>query len=524
MPGTPPSVLAVHSSVLRTVLRNAFERRVLGLLALLLLSFWGLACITDYNHPPGTRCIRMLAILIVELAGMMEFRRPWWGFYFLLLFWPQSLAIREFCAQYISPLFEGLPDFWGGPLACALTLAVLARNSTEAPLIPSAGKPSLPVRLFRGALWFFMVAYTLTAVIGYFRLNSPPAGWPVPHASWRVILNPGVSQLTPLTSILSLVPPLLLGLALLNLLADKPLSLRPPVQKLIALCCATGLLAAFQLFIQIKMGSSGYRFTGGWIPAGPFEHRNTAGPVFALFFGLAVMAAVRARHCGKDNNAVLFIISGMIMLLAAYRSTSRNALFMLLAMPWLALLARPTLVRICIAVLLPAAGLALLFWIPLPHSDPNPRNAVDRILLTVENARAGEMNGVSGGRTPLFMTALNIGRDFPLAGSGVGSFPILARPNSPYRAPGIVDAYGAAHSMPLNLFAESGIVVALGWLLLWVLLPLAVLLRAPRVRGAVLLLAFGIGNLVDTMWLVPGLNTLSVVLIYLTCCEIDLAC
>jgi hypothetical protein len=516
------AVLAPQSSVLREMLRNSLERRVLGLLSLLLLSLWALACITDYNHPPGVRYVRVLAILLVTLVGMLEFRRPWWGFYVLLLFWPQSLAIREFCVQFISPLFDGLPDFWGGPLACALTLGVLARESAERPLLPPLEKTPPPLRLFRGALWFFAGAYTLTAIIGYFRLNAPPPDWPIPHASWRVFLNPGVSQLTPLTSLLSLLPPLLLGLALLNLLADKPGVLQPPVQKLIALSCASGLLAALQLFIQIKMGSFGYRFTGGWIPAGPFEHRNTAGPVFALFFALACIAADRARRCGKVNNAALFLGSGMVLLLAAYMSTSRNALFILLAIPWLALLARPTVLRAAAAVLIPAAGLALVFWMPLPHSDPNPRNAVDRILLTIENARAGEVNGLSGGRTPLFQTALNIGRDFPLAGSGVGSFPILARPDSPYRAPGLVDAYGAAHSMPLNLFAESGIIVALGWLLLWILLPLAALLRAPRAGGVcVVLLAFGLGNLVDTMWLVPGITTFSILLIYLACCELS---
>ena len=522
VPGAPSD--SELKSDLRRVLRNSLERRMLGLVSLLLLGLWSLACITDYNHPPGTRCVRNLAILVVALVGRLECRRPWWGFFFLLLYWPQSLAIREFGVQFLSPLFEGLPDFWGGPLACALTLGVLAREHVESPLRPSAGRPSPSLRLFRAALWFFAAAYTLTAVIGYFRLNSPPADWPVPHASWRIFLNPGVSQLTPLTSLLALLPPLLLGLALLNLLSDKPGALRPPVQTLIALCCATGLIAALQLFIQIKTGSFGYRFTGGWIPAGPFEHRNTAGPVFALLFALAVIAAVRAYRGGKANTAALFLACGVVLLLAAYMSTSRNALFILLTLPWLALLTRPTPARFCLALLLPAAALALLFWLPLPHSTGTSQSALNRILLTIENARAGEMNGVSGGRTPLFQTALNIGRDFPLTGAGVGSFPVLARPDSPYRAPGSVDAYGAAHSMPLNLFAESGAVTALGWMLVWVLLPLAALLRAPRAGGlCVVLLAFGFGNLVDTMWLVPGLNTFSVVLIYLTCCEIALA-
>jgi hypothetical protein len=87
--------------------------------------------------------------------GILEFRRPWWGFYFLLLFWPQSLAIREFCIEYISQLLLACLISGGGPLACALILAMLAQNSAERPLIPTIGKLSPPVHLFRIALWFF---------------------------------------------------------------------------------------------------------------------------------------------------------------------------------------------------------------------------------------------------------------------------------------------------------------------------------------------------------------------------------
>jgi hypothetical protein len=118
------------------------------------------------------------------------------------------------------------------------------------------------------------------------------------------------------------------------------------------------------------------------------------------------------------------------------------------------------------------------------------------------------MKGVSGWPTPLFMTALNIGRDFPLAGSGVGSFPILARPDSPYRAPGIVDAYGAAHCNATQPVRLIGHLCRAGLVPVVALLPLATLLLVLGRAGGlcVVLLAFGLGNLVDTMWLVSGLK------------------
>src|SRR5437764_462470 len=94
----------VSAFELRSVLRNAFERRIVGGLDLALLAVWSVACITDFNHPPGTRYVRVLAILLVALIGRIELRRPWWGVSLFLLLWPQSLAIREFLALYVSPL------------------------------------------------------------------------------------------------------------------------------------------------------------------------------------------------------------------------------------------------------------------------------------------------------------------------------------------------------------------------------------------------------------------------------------
>lgn len=300
--------MADHTSALdlRTVMRNAFERRVLGLLALLLLVVWAVACVTDISHPHGVRHIRIASALIVALVGLTEYRRPWWGFSLFLLLWPQSLAIRELLIQRVCPAFASLPEFWGGPLACALTLAVLARHAAERPLIPRLETQPPWTGRFRTALWILFLAYTGTAVANFFLLSAPPPEWGIPSGSWRYFLESGVSRIRPLYAVTALMPPVLLGLALLNVAADKPGALRPPVQRLLALLCLTGIVAALQLFIQIKTGSFGYRFTGGWRPAGPFEHRNTAGPLFALFFTLALIAAWTARR-NSQPRALIFL-------------------------------------------------------------------------------------------------------------------------------------------------------------------------------------------------------------------------
>jgi hypothetical protein len=68
------------------------------------------------------------------------------------------------------------------------------------------------------------------------------------------------------------------------------------------------------------------------------------------------------------------------------------------------------------------------------------------------------------------------------------------------------------------LLAETGLVGFLSWLVLWVVWPLWATTRWPR--GNLLALAVlgaGLSNLLDTPWLVPGMGTVSVMLIVMAC-------
>jgi hypothetical protein len=312
---------------------------------------------------------------------------------------------------------------------------------------------------------------------------------------------------------------------MLNLYSDESIVgssavARPPVLNLIGICSITGLAAAVQLFVQISQGSFGYSFTGGWRPAGPFEHRNTAGPVLALFFMLALVGVYLANRARCKVAAAGLLFSALVLLTASYMTTSRNGILMLALFPWLLLFIRPNANRLLAALFLPVLCFGLVLWIPLPHSNPNSEAGMNRLLQSIECVRSSDFENLSGGRVALFRTAINISRDFPAMGAGVGTFPLLAQEGSNYRAKGIIDAYGAAHSIPLNLLAESGGFVALAWLAAWVILPWAMLIRAPRSGPlTVILLVAGLANIVDTMWMISGITTFSILLVLLSCCE-----
>ncbi|MGD0088572.1 MAG: hypothetical protein ABSE73_01505, partial [Planctomycetota bacterium] len=91
------------------------ERRLLALLTAFFFASWLLPCITDVNHPPGTRLVRIAAAVAALGVLWLEAARPWCGFYLFLVLWPHALIIRELlCRQ--SELWLQMPIFWSGPL------------------------------------------------------------------------------------------------------------------------------------------------------------------------------------------------------------------------------------------------------------------------------------------------------------------------------------------------------------------------------------------------------------------------
>lgn len=68
-------------------------------------------------------------------------------------------------------------------------------------------------------------------------------------------------------------------------------------------------------------------------------------------------------------------------------------------------------------------------------------------------------------RVRLWLTALHIGRDYPILGAGIGSFGSLF---PTYKIPGEYMAHGHPHSDPLNYLVETGILGVLAWIGIWV--------------------------------------------------------
>jgi O-antigen ligase len=140
--------------------------------------------------------------------------------------------------------------------------------------------------------------------------------------------------------------------------------------------------------------------------------------------------------------------------------------------------------------------------------------------------RAGNWDALTSYRSELYRSGERIFAAHPLLGSGPATFPMLTAPavQGVPPAPFAVSGQGAfysAHSMPINLAAETGIAGALAWIVMWLLIPAAALFRT-KLQNKWLWLAvlmIGVGTLLDTFWLAAGMATFSVLIMWMTCAE-----
>ncbi len=480
------------------------EKCAIAALSAALVLIWIAACFLDINAPAHARLIRALSGVAVLGLGVMEWRRPWTGFKLFFLLWPQGLVFREILAKGLSPSFDAIPTFWGGPLAAALTLAVLFRipiERKEAALDSGVDRGS---QKFRWALWTLALIWVASAVAGSVRLMNPPEGWRL-GSGWRQFLTPGMSVWTPLQSAVEVVPALLLGLALLNgsfgVDARKPSSVSTALLKCV---CAGLAVAAVELLFCYCMNC---HFTfDNTPPSGPFGHRNTTGPLCVLACVAAIWLALR-----MTSNVLkgLWAVVACLSLFAAYQSLSRNAYALAVCTGILALVYRPSKWRIAALILFALSCLITALWLPLPDREAVPA-AVRRVVDSINELRSGEFNNLTAHRGGLWITCWHIFLSFPILGSGPGTFGMIAYPGSPFAGPVSVESgMAAAHSMPLNILAECGPIAAVAWCVVWLFNPLASLVKRTANPWTILALLIGISNLADTVWLVPGMATLA---------------
>ena len=504
------------------------ERRILAGGCIFLLLSWLTSCVTDLNHPPGVRYIRLLAFTVTFGLGLLEYKKPWWGMIVFLMLWPQE-SVARVLLEHISPLFTGWPQIAGGPAACALTVGYWGRTERALRLTsPSenrvAKRDNAWTLAFRLGLLLFAIAWTASAIVATVRIaNGPSAPWLVQPPYWRGLLSPtGFTVLVPSITLLKVLPPLLFGALLLNTLSDPRFSeidsqsLHPPVKRLLITCFLAGVLTAIEVSAQMF---SGFTWSFNEFPfAGPFNNVNTTGPLL-----IVMVCAGLCIPVSQKRTKIVIVFVAIWMVLAALVTGSRNVVLMICVTSWLSLFVRSDPRRIAVAMLALLLVLACAFWIPIPKSDQMALRPVERVLASVEAFRSKNWLTLTSSRNALWRVAWEVFKLYPLTGSGPGTFGMLAYPGSTiYPGYQIDDYFFAAHSMPMNTLAELGLPGMAAWTSLWIIMPFWVLLKKTLAnRMMLVVLCLGIGNIVDTMWLVPGATLLSVILIVLACADLE---
>ncbi|MCY3022080.1 MAG: hypothetical protein NTW87_23960 [Planctomycetota bacterium] len=422
--------------------RYVLERRVLALLTAVFLASWLLPCVTDVNHPPGTRLVRVAAAGAALGMLWLEAARPWWGFYSFLLLWPHMLVIRELLSRQ-SELWQHVPLFGGGPLAAALALGYWLRlerarrgaNVSPAPKAEPPPDSSKWVLAFRVGLWVLVASWLLSLLVCLVRLRA----WEALPLAGRLLLSQSpLSPLMPAVATVSLLPSLLLALLLLNGLSDPALDRCPAAAArptttgtFVTFLCLSGLLIAAQVLLQIITGWA-WAFDSA-PPAGPFVNRNTAAPVLVIL-GIFFFALARL-HAGPKK--VVAVGLGVAVLVCSCLTASRNALFLVALTPMLVLLSRATWHRAALAGLVCLALCVTVYVLPLPRKDGSHSEPVQRASATLEALRKGDWEHLLAGRLDLFESALRVSSRYPLMGSGPATFAMVTRPKPRLRVGGV---------------------------------------------------------------------------------------
>lgn len=480
------------------------EKRVLGsIIVSIFLSFIYLSI----KEVQGSHAISLIFTAILIGTVMLEYLKPWYGFYLFLLFWPSMWIIGELLAKQGNPYWNVLPWDWPAPLTTAISLGCWLRfrapnicQSNSEPLMLKANKPPKWFHFFHIALWGLLLSYAFSCATALWRMQHLPADW---------IVTSGALS-TPINITLRYIPAILLGLLLLNHLAENSNrnACQIPHKKMIVFAVIGGIIAAIVFLYQRETGFT-WAFNSGDPLAGPFSNKNTTAPFFVLTGILLLVVAQRL----KWKYVPVFALSFMFLLLAIL-TQSRNSMFMILCLIFGVLLIRAGWGRLLLVGISLIIFIILLLWLPIPNSETSSIPLLLRLDTTVEELRTTGLISALGARWPLFKAALLIFKDYPLFGSGTGTFPMLTVEGARFGKFMEGVYMPSAHSMPLNLLAENGLLGMLSWSTAWIIIPLIGITRWHSGNVfALTIFVIGLGNIFDTVWMVPGMTTLCVLLI-----------
>jgi O-antigen ligase len=481
------------------------ERRLAGLLSAGSLVYF---VVSIPEGAPG-----YAALVATALVAFAEYAKTGGGFCLFLFLWPAMLPVKEYCIVHFGAQWASLPEFWGWPVAAALLFALWIKDEAVSTCRSPRGDvmASSVVQvwsgIFRILFWILAFAYFVACAMAAVRLSTPPADWIVPKGAEHALWENGMA----------FIIPLLLGTYLLNRLSNfegKPIGpggvtdgLFPlPYASMIGFSLAGGVLAAALFIYQVASGVVwSFNFNAALL-AGPFQNKNTTAPffIFLALLSFAVPGAARWRR-------VLLIILSAVFFMLAVKTGSRNGIFMIVCVVAGSLLVRASLRKVLLVFLL----LAALYWAPLTVIGNIPVKALSRSVHTLE--ASGGVASLVGERGNIYSAALHIFYDYPWYGSGPGTFSMLTARGARY---GILDGmtYYSAHSMPFNLLAETGVMGFAAWTAAWIVVPLYAVIRWRTGNAfALIILVAGLGNLFDTVWMVPAITTFSVLLIVWAC-------
>lgn len=480
------------------------ERRIIGFSITLFLFYF------IFNYASSNSQGLIVAVVILNW-GLLEYLKPWWGFYLFLLLWPSIWVIGELLAIWVNPYWAGMPWFFPAPLTTALSFACWLRFEKGMYVVRMWDKHALHgaghhwFLAFRIALWGLFFAYFFSWMVSVWRLNNPHLGWVIPSDAKQQILAP----------ILTYLPSLLLGLLLLNRLSEKYSDPKAfPHLKMIALTIAGGVIAAIFFTYQIRTGYTWW-FNNGDPLGGPFFNRNTTAPFLSLI-GLLLLAVPTSSKWKR----ISFYLLGALFFSLTVLTQSRNGIFMILCLMVALFFIRAAWIRFALAAAVLIFLYLLLFWLPLPNSTAVSLVGLSRSISSIESLRTDGMSQAVGDRWPLFQTAIMIFKDYPWIGSGPGTFGMLTAEGSLFGSTTGGLHLPSPHSIPLHLLAETGLLGAVSWSLAWVLLPFLAVIRWQRGNMlALTVLIMGLGNIFDTVWMLTGMTTLCVLLIVWACAE-----
>lgn len=311
------------------------------------------------------------------------------------------------------------------------------------------------------------------AMLGFAALSLlPHEWWPLP--AWRVGLkeHPGLPSLPAI----SLVPRegaywlMVLGSAMMVGLYALGHPVRSGVKILLALLGS--LLCSAYALVSIYSKWTGWPYpffdAGGWSPPdfGFFPNRNHTA---ALLVGGAVLGFGVVRAAWSRRQPVVFLLGASSLAVCSYallfESSSRGGVVFLLvgAALWLAAMGRSHLTLPLVASALVAGGVLVYLFLS------SGGGARDRLLDTLgfkadaivsESATGAEQSGrfsvaLSDFRAKIFRDTLEILRDYPLTGSGLGTYEYVY----PFYAKQSIGEATALHpeSDWLMVAAESGL-------------------------------------------------------------------